>query len=136
MKVRVVSFILMVLLLTSLNACAKAAVHTPTAAVEEPVEVETSTPTEVAVDVTSATAQGQTDAPGHKVLPPGAPVIDGKELLDSRCASCHTLAKVTDTTATAEEWAAIVTRMSAKGANLTEEERSILTLYLAENYKK
>ncbi len=56
MKVRVVSFILMVLLLTSLNACAKAAVHTPTAAVEEPVEVETSTPTEVAVDITSATA--------------------------------------------------------------------------------
>ena len=137
MKKITVTLLLLVFLLVTLTACGKEATPVSTEpVVVAPDQQETSLPTEAPVVETVEPTQPASAAPGPQQPPPVAPTIDGKELLDSRCASCHSVSKVTGTTATAEEWDAIVTRMIAKGANLTEEEKAILVQYLAENYKK
>lgn len=61
--------------------------------------------------------------------------IDGKNLLETRCGSCHSTTRVTSKSATADEWKATVDRMIGKGAQLTSEEESILVQYLSEKYK-
>lgn len=136
MKKLILTSILMVFLLVLLSACGKAETPAPTAAVETPLQQATAIPTQAPVEPTTPAAEPQTDAPGLQQPPPVAPTIDGRELLESRCATCHALSRTTNATGTLEEWDAIVTRMIAKGANLTPEEKAILVQYLAETYKK
>jgi len=59
---------------------------------------------------------------------------DGQVLLEERCTSCHGLDRTTSATKTREEWEKTVTRMVQKGAELNEQEMSILIDYLAETY--
>ena len=59
---------------------------------------------------------------------------DGQVLLEERCTSCHGLDRTTSATKTREEWEKTVTRMVQKGAELNEQEMSILVDYLAQTY--
>ena len=59
---------------------------------------------------------------------------DGARLLEERCATCHSLDRVTQAQKTREEWEQNVVRMVSKGAQLNEEEQAILIDYLAETY--
>ena len=59
---------------------------------------------------------------------------DGEALLQDRCTGCHGLDRTTSATKTREEWEQTVTRMVQKGAELSEEEMTILIDYLAETY--
>ena len=62
-------------------------------------------------------------------------VVDGKTLLETRCTACHTLDRVNEKQATADQWQATVTKMISNGAKLTNEEEAILVQYLADNFK-
>jgi cytochrome c5 len=64
-----------------------------------------------------------------------ATLQQGKTLLEERCASCHTIEKTTRRTGSAAEWDNIVTDMIKRGANLTEDEKTVLVQYLAATYK-
>lgn len=67
--------------------------------------------------------------------PDEAALQQGKTLLEERCASCHSVEKTTRRTGTAAEWDKIVSEMIQRGANLTEDEKTILVQYLAVTYK-
>lgn len=135
MKKRFIPLFLTVILLFLLTACTKVETPVATVIVEDPAGAATNLPTEAPVTDTEAPV-AQTDAPSLQQPPPAAPTIDGQELLETRCISCHALSRTTNKTGTFEEWDAIVTRMIGKGANLSEEEKSILVQYLADTYKK
>jgi len=68
--------------------------------------------------------------------PPGEePVsMDGETLLQERCTECHDLERTTSAEKTRAEWDQTVTRMVNKGAELNDEEKTILVDYLAETY--
>lgn len=136
MKKFFITIALVTLLLLLLTACGKSETPAPTAVVEAPLQQATIPPTLAPVQTTAPVAVAQTEAPAPQQPPPAAPSIDGRELLESRCISCHSLDRVTKKTATQEEWGQIVTRMIGGGAELTDEEKSILVQYLAETYKK
>ncbi len=61
--------------------------------------------------------------------------MDGKTLFESRCTSCHSLARAQSKSATADQWKVTVDRMIGHGAVLTVEEETVLIQYLAENFK-
>jgi len=64
-----------------------------------------------------------------------APVtLDGKALVEERCAECHDLGRVERAKKGEEEWKATVERMVSKGAQLSEEEQALVIQYLAEAY--
>ena len=70
------------------------------------------------------------------VLVTGAFAIeDGATLLESRCSVCHSLERPKSKQKTPEQWEATVSRMMAKGAKLTQEEKQILLDYLSKTYK-
>ena len=60
--------------------------------------------------------------------------LDGEALLEDRCTSCHGLDRTTSAQKTQAEWEETVSRMVDKGAQLNDEEQSVLVDYLAENY--
>jgi cytochrome c5 len=60
--------------------------------------------------------------------------LDGETLLQERCTDCHGLGETTSARKTRAEWDETVTRMISKGAELNDEEKTILLDYLAENY--
>lgn len=62
------------------------------------------------------------------------PAIDGETLLEERCSECHSLTRVTNQEMTRAEWEQTVTRMVEMGAQLSDEEKTVLVDYLAENY--
>ena len=128
MMKRYTFIVLTILLLTVLSACGKAETAVPTLPVEAPAQELTTAPTEQPL-------QPVTEAPAPQQPPPASPTIDGRELLESRCAVCHSIDRVTSKTGTAEEWGNIVSNMIARGAKLTDEEKAILVQYLAENFK-
>ena len=64
-----------------------------------------------------------------------AAVADGKTLLETRCTTCHTLAKVVNTTGTAAQWQQVVDQMVQRGAVLSPDEKTVLVQYLAANFK-
>ena len=64
----------------------------------------------------------------------GATVSERAVLLEDRCTECHDLERVEWASKTREEWDATVARMVSKGANLTEDERSVIAEYLTETY--
>ncbi len=61
--------------------------------------------------------------------------IDGKTLLETRCTSCHSMERITNSSKTEDAWKATVERMIGHGAQLSTEEEAVLTQYLAENFK-
>jgi cytochrome c5 len=64
-----------------------------------------------------------------------APVtLDGKTLLEERCAECHDLGQVERARKTEEGWKATVQRMVGKGAQLSQAEQEVVVQYLAETY--
>jgi len=83
-----------------------------------------------------ATAPPESTQPEATIPPAGASTIDGAALLDERCSVCHSPDKAKNQTNTSEGWAAIVTEMVGKGAELTAEEQAVLVEYLAQNYGK
>jgi cytochrome c5 len=60
---------------------------------------------------------------------------DGKTLLETRCTSCHTLAKVVNLKGTADQWKQVVDQMVQRGAVLSPDEETVLVQYLAANFK-
>ena len=77
----------------------------------------------------------QSTATQPQVSPTEAqPEIDGETLLNTRCAECHALSKVTSQRKNQSTWNQTVSRMVKKGASLTPEELLILVEYLAQNY--
>ncbi len=78
-----------------------------------------------------APAEG-TEAPSAEDS--GATASEGAVLLEDRCTLCHDLGRVEGASKTREEWDANVARMVSKGANLTEDERTVLAEYLTATY--
>jgi competence protein ComEA len=60
--------------------------------------------------------------------------VDGQVLLEERCTECHALNRTTSASKSREEWEQTVTRMIGHGAELNEEEQTVLIDYLVENY--
>lgn len=125
-------------LLASLAACANVE-STTVAQPTNTVQGET-LPTQA--DQSTLSASNPTAAAPAPVQPPAAAPADpqagaseGQSLLDERCTVCHTLDRVTAEIGMNADWEAIVTRMIAGGADLTDEEKAILVQFLAENYK-
>jgi hypothetical protein len=58
----------------------------------------------------------------------------GRELLESRCDTCHSLELITSSDKTAQGWKVTVDRMIMRGAELTDAERDILIEYLTDKY--
>ena len=71
-------------------------------------------------------ANGQSSAP----LPPGP----GLDLINERCAFCHTTAQVLSVRKTPEDWAATVQLMIDRGAELDPDEQKVMIEYLAANF--
>jgi cytochrome c5 len=62
-------------------------------------------------------------------------IADGKTLLDSRCTTCHSTAKVATQHLTSDQWKQVVENMISKGAVLSADEETVLVQYLADNFK-
>jgi len=60
--------------------------------------------------------------------------LDGKTLVEERCAECHGLERVTGTSKMKEEWKTTVERMVSKGADLNAEEQEVVIEYLTATY--
>ena len=82
-----------------------------------------------------AACSSTTEPTSSSSTPDTATLQQGKTLLEERCASCHTIEKTTLRTGSAAEWDNIVTDMIKRGANLTEDEKTVLVQYLAATYK-
>jgi cytochrome c5 len=67
--------------------------------------------------------------------PAETPAINGATLLDARCSVCHSADRPKKARNTAAQWEKIVTSMIAKGAQLTETEKTVLVDYLAKTYR-
>jgi len=87
----------------------------------------------------TATEVPLTEEPMATELPPTEepPIaLNGRSLLDERCAVCHDLGRVEQSKKAEEEWKATVERMVGNGARLDEAEQELLIKYLAETYPK
>jgi cytochrome c5 len=72
---------------------------------------------------------------GGQEAPAGEQVaVDGQTLLEERCTECHDLERTTSQQKTRAEWEETVSRMIDRGAELNEDEKTVLVDYLAENY--
>ncbi len=84
----------------------------------------------IAASVVSACGGSTSEEP-----PAEEPVsLDGEALLQERCTDCHGLERTTSARKTRAEWDETVTRMVDKGAELNDEEKTVLVDYLAETY--
>ncbi|MCX6056057.1 MAG: hypothetical protein NTZ74_14310 [Chloroflexi bacterium] len=61
--------------------------------------------------------------------------LDGKALLETRCATCHSLSTTTQRKKSKSSWERVVQQMVGVGAQLNTEEQTVLVQYLADNYK-
>ncbi len=59
---------------------------------------------------------------------------DGAALLQERCTVCHNTDRITQAQKTNTAWDTTVTRMISKGAQLTDQEKTVLVDYLAATY--
>ncbi len=57
-----------------------------------------------------------------------------RELFVEACTACHTLERVREQRLTKDEWMHVIAGMLSEGVPLTDEEMSLLTDYLAENF--
>ena len=83
----------------------------------------------------SSTTEPTSSSAATVSTPDTATLQQGRTLLEERCASCHTIEKTTRRTGSAAEWDNIVTDMIKRGANLTEDEKTVLVQYLAATYQ-
>ena len=63
-------------------------------------------------------------------LPAGA----GKDLVESRCVTCHDLTRIVASRRQKIDWDAIVTNMVTRGATATVDERATMVAYLATQF--
>jgi cytochrome c5 len=100
----------------------------------------------LAILIVSCSASGTTAAPASNSTSSEATVsesssssnpatVNGKSLLEARCATCHGLDTVENRKGTADEWKMVVENHIQRGLELSSEEESVLVQYLAENYK-
>lgn len=61
--------------------------------------------------------------------------IDGAQLLEERCATCHKIEIPKNARKSRAEWDKTVSRMIERGAKLSPEEKRALVRYLARVYK-
>ncbi len=80
--------------------------------------------------VASSAAWSQT-ASGSD-LPPG----NGRDLVASRCASCHALNILSANPHTADEWSEVAEKMVQRGAKASDDELDIMVDYLAKSFPK
>jgi cytochrome c5 len=67
---------------------------------------------------------------GHITLPNGP----GKELIETRCTSCHDLERVAAVKRNKQAWPAIVANMVDRGAAASGDEAQVIAAYLAANF--
>ena len=67
----------------------------------------------------------------HSSSPPPGPGLD---LINERCASCHTTAQVLSVRKTPEAWTATVRLMVDRGAELNADEEKVMIDYLIANF--
>lgn len=65
--------------------------------------------------------------------PPAQPPGPGLVLVNEHCGSCHATTQATGVRKTRTNWEAVVQSMVDRGAELTPEEQSVVTDYLATN---
>ena len=97
----------------------------PTQAAPEPTEA----PTEAAVEAATAPPAEPAEEPAEALVS-----IDAEALLQERCTVCHSLRQTEAARYTREQWDDTVTRMVDRGAELGDEEKSVLIDYLAQTY--
>jgi len=61
--------------------------------------------------------------------------IDPAALLEERCGTCHTTDFAKNARKSKSDWEETVSRMMAKGAKLSPEEKQSLVKYLAKHYR-
>jgi mono/diheme cytochrome c family protein len=69
-----------------------------------------------------------------KTNPAALPAGAGKELVETRCALCHDLERVTGIPRTAQDWNGIVTNMIGRGAVASADEARAITTYLTAHF--
>lgn len=57
--------------------------------------------------------------------------LDGKFLVEQRCAKCHSTDRIYDHKHSSEEWEEVVRQMIAKGAQFNDAERKVVIDYLS-----
>jgi len=80
----------------------------------------------------SSAGMGESAGRAAASLPNGP----GKELVQSRCAVCHDLGRITTVKRTSAEWERTVQDMVARGASVTPDEMRSITSYLAGQFGK
>jgi cytochrome c5 len=104
----------------------------PTTPVVEPPPAPTPTPPKSNKSPKPLPVQRPRPQVPFALLPPG----EGKVILDRACGTCHRAAAVgASHYATRAEYADVVTRMIAKGAQVSDQEADTLTGYLYDNLK-
>ena len=74
-----------------------------------------------------ASAQGADTAPP---MPDGP----GKVIIQRSCVACHSVKNITAKHADQDEWNSIVQMMVSRGADLTDDEITVVVKYLTEHY--
>ncbi len=76
--------------------------------------------------------------PAHSVAQTkDAQKLEGKELFEKKCSTCHKTDRSTSKKKTAKEWESTVTRMiNSRGAQINDAEAKTIIDYLAANYGK
>jgi hypothetical protein len=72
---------------------------------------------------------------GVSVAAEKAGAVNGADLLEKRCATCHPSAKVKGAKKSLAQWETTVTTMMSRGAKLNAAEKKALVEYLAKTYK-
>jgi cytochrome c5 len=62
-------------------------------------------------------------------------VMNGQQLVETRCTVCHSLDRVKSAKKSGADWGSTVKRMVGKGAQLTDAEQTAVIQYLSETYK-
>jgi len=99
----------------------------------EPTEAPTAVPTAPPTDVPTE-APATEEPPGVEPTKEQPTMTGGETLLEERCTVCHGADRVTRARKTREAWEQTVRRMIGLGAELDEQETTVLVDYLAEIY--
>ncbi len=73
---------------------------------------------------------------GMAAKPPAPAADPGKAVMNRACQACHDLGTITEARHTAAEWPAVVKRMRANGADLTDADAKLVQDYLVKTYAK
>jgi cytochrome c5 len=91
---------------------------------------------DIILSTSSITPTEQNPATSNPENQKNTSAVDGANLINEKCNSCHAASRVTSAAHTREEWTATVERMISHGANLTDTEKQLLIDYLAALYPK